>query len=157
MKKRYLAAFLICIIALIAYFHRENTVLLADLYPAVANGEYHAAIVWEGQTSDAGFYEMLAPNIEFRSILAAARVTKHPRSMQMPSVAFDIRVVDNHVTYSIVVGGDNSISVAQIDNLNQTRTFWIDCDEQIFDRLYTCYLNNGGTAIPEIETYLSEQ
>lgn len=43
--------------------------------------------------------------------------------MQMPSVAFDIRVVDNHVTYSVVVGGDNSTSVAKIDNLNQTRTY----------------------------------
>lgn len=42
--------------------------------------------------------------------------------MQMPSVAFDILVVDNHVTYS-VVGGDSSISVARIDNLNQTRTY----------------------------------
>ncbi len=43
--------------------------------------------------------------------------------MQMPSVAFDIRVVDNHVTYSVVVWGEKSISVARIDNLNQTRTY----------------------------------
>ena len=43
--------------------------------------------------------------------------------MQMPSVAFDIRVVDNHATYSVIGGGDSSISVARIDNLNQTRTY----------------------------------
>lgn len=156
MKKRYLVAFLICMIALILYSRRENKVLLADIYPAIVNGEYHATIVWDGQPRDGGKYEVVASNEEFRSIFAATRVTKHAKSMQMPSVAFDIRLVDNHVTYSIVVGGDNSISVAQIENLNQTRTYWTDCDEQIFYRLYTCYLNNGGTDIPEIETYLLE-
>lgn len=154
MKKRYLIFLAICSIILIVYSQRK--VLLAEIYPEISNGEYHATISWENRSGEVSSYKVSISDEKFRSMWETIHVKKHPKLKHMPVVAFEIRLIYKDVAYSIVVGGDNTISVAQLENLNKTRKFWRDCDGKIFYSLYKLYLDNGGIRIPEIETYLSE-
>lgn len=149
-RKQYLVALLLCVIALILYHSRETKFLLYDICPAIATGKYSATLVWDGQASGE-IHKVPISDEEFRSQLSTTRVSKHSKSNQMPSPAFDIRVFDGQTTYSVIVGWDNSISIAQLDNLDKTRSFWSDCDESIFERLCSCYVNYCGTRIPKSE------
>ncbi len=154
MKKIYLAACLIAgVIVLLICFPVKKPVHLADRYPAIARGTYQATFEWDGQTGDDVIQAKISDE-EFRTILSSASVTKHKTSGQMPSLAFAIHLTDEKVGYSIVVGNDHTISVAQTDSLQQTRTFWIDCEERVFDSLYACHVSNGGAPIAQVESPL---
>ena len=99
-------------------------------------------------------YEVNISDEEFSDILAVTCVTKTSPTKQLPPIAFDIRIFDNEIAYSVEIGSDNSIVVAEIGYLSESRTFWVDCDSDVFLKLYTCYLNNGGSEILEVESIL---
>lgn len=141
--------------ALVISIYPERPILLADKYPSIATGTYQATMEWDGQTSDESIEAKISDE-EFRTILSSASVKKHKASNQMPSVAFTIHLTDGTKGYSIVVGGDHTISVAQTDSLQQTRTFWLDCEARVFDDLYACHVSNGGTTIAQVESSLPE-
>lgn len=154
MKKRYWTAILACIlvcaaVALAAV--RKKPRLLSECYPAVTRGEYHGTIVWDGMTRENGIGELTISDKEFQRILGNAHVVKHRKETQMPSTAFDLHMTYEDRGYAIVVGEDHTISVALLDDLDGSRTFWMDLDGQVFDELYQCYRNSGGLEIPAIE------
>lgn len=142
--------------ALVISIYQEKPILLSDKYPAITTGAYQATMEWDGQSTDESI-EAKISNEEFRDILSSASVKKHKASNQMPSVAFSIHLTDGTKGYSVVVGIDHTISVAQTDSLQQSRTFWLDCEEDVFNSLYDCHLNSGGTAIGQVETQASQQ
>lgn len=151
MKKRGPAVLILCLlcaISLILCSRMERSVLLGEEYPALAEGSYRAAILWDGIVRDNNI-ELAVSDAEFREILASARVTERPKSEQAPSLEFLIHSFGGPGAYSIAVGGDRSISVAEIADLAGTRTFWTDRDGQVFSKIYACHLNNGGEEIPK--------
>ena len=156
MKKRYWIAFLICILVCVAvalFFTGKKPRLLSELYPAVARGEYNGTIVWDEMTGENGIGQLSISDKEFQRVLGNASVRKHKKEKQMPSVAFDLHMTYQHKGYAIIVGKDHTRSVALMDDLDGSRTFWTDLDEQVFEDLYQCYRNSGGPEIPEIEAY----
>lgn len=152
MKKRHFIVLLVCIVCIAVvtaflWYGRERP--FVEVCPTAAAGNYHhATLLWDELEGEAR--EAVISNEEFQSAFGGVRVKRGTGSKQTPSPAFELRLQDGQVTYSLVVGGDNSISVAKVgDNMSRDRTFWRDCDGELFSRLYTCHLNNGGTAIPE--------
>lgn len=153
MKKQYFAVILIGFIIL-SYFLPERKYRLTEVCPFVTGGEYYATIVWDGMDSEEGIYEVNISDEEFSDILAVTCVTKTSPTKQLPPITFDIRIFNNKKAYCVEIGNDNSIVAAEIGNLSKSRTFWVDCDGNVFLRLYTYYLNNGGAEIPEVEYIL---
>lgn len=138
MKKRYLVALaVLCVVAavFIGLYQWGKVRPLVELCPAVATGNYYHVTYQEGETATDLSWDTMEEDC--RRILAAARVRKADKTKSEPSPAFDIRLLDNGVNYSIVVGVDNTISVARLDDLNG-RTFWRDCDKQLFPQLLNC-------------------
>lgn len=108
---------------------------LTEICPAVATSTYRVTYIEEGKSSAVSWDTM---DEDLGRILAATRVQKGAKTNLEPSPAFDIRLTDNGVGYSIIVGSDNTISVARLDDLDGTRSFWKDCGKQIFSQLSNC-------------------
>lgn len=135
MKKRYLVALaVLCLVAavLVGGYQWGRVRSLVEICPAVATGDYHNVTYKEDETSSPVLWDTMEE--DFRRVLAAARVRKANKTKLEPSPAFELRLNDSGVGYSIIVGGDNTIMVARLDDLNG-RTFWKDCDQQVFAQL----------------------
>ena len=155
MEKRRLVGLLIGLIVLIAgivtalvLWWGNREVLLVEQYPAVARGQYQAAIMWGlGEPSPA--IESAVSNEEFQQILSAVRVKKREKTKMAPEVEFFIHFYDeeSQTSYSIELGKDHSITVARSSDLEQSRTYWTDCEGDVFAKLYACHLQHGGAAI----------
>lgn len=138
MKKRFFVALAVLCVAAVAFvgvYQWKKVRPLVEVCPAVATCDYYNVTYKEDEISSLLSWDTMEE--DFRCILAAARVQKANKTNLEPSPAFHIRLTDNGVDYSIVVGGDNTISVARLDNLNG-RTFWKDCDQQVFVQLSNC-------------------
>lgn len=166
MKKQTVVSVLVVVLAITSILISEVTVFRNRTYrlvsqcPALAGYEMVVAIrvtVWPTQTDTS-----VAMGTDFQHILRDARVTKGVKTDQGPDVGMLIHVTDylgnvndylengsDHleVTYSIEVGQDGSVTVARTDDLEGTRTYWKDKDGDLFDKLYQCYLENGGEEI----------
>ena len=84
-------------------------------------------------------------NIE--DLLQITTVKKGASYRGLPSPCIEIRAVYDHDIYVIVVGADNSVSVAPASNLD-FRTFWVDTSGKLYESLYSLHLENGGTEFP---------
>lgn len=128
------------------YTNRERP--LMEVCPAIAVWNCsNAKITWQEGSGDDTITPALSGQ-EFHDIFAAAHVKKGPSYTLEPVPAFLIRLVDGTRGYILIVGQDHSISVAPLDDLN-SRTFWTDTSGDLFYRLYTRHLTNGGRPIPE--------
>ena len=161
MKKKTAAVLLTMVLFVTAAMATSFTVWylrrplrLVSQCPALARHERAVAIrvtVWPTQTDTS-----VPMGTDFQHILRDARVTKGVKTDQGPDVGMLIHVKDylgnvndypGEVTYSIEVGQDGFVSVARTDDLEGTRTYWKDKDGDLFDKLYQCYLQNGGEEI----------
>lgn len=153
MKKQTVVSVLVVVLAITSILisevtaFRNRTYRLVSQCPALAGYEMAVAIrvtVWPTQTDTS-----VAMGADFQHILRDARVTKGVKTDQGPDVGMLIHVKDypGEVTYSIEVGQDGFVSVARTDDLEGTRTYWKDRDGGLFDKLYQCYLQNGGEEI----------
>lgn len=127
---------------------------LVNLCPSLASSELFVGVqatAWPTQTETS-----VDMGTDFQYILRDAWVTKGVKTDQGPDVGMLIHVKDylgdangypGEVTYSIEVGQDGFVSVARTDDLEGTRTYWKDKDGDLFDKLYQCYLQNGGEEI----------
>ena len=109
-----------------------------DMVTCVASGYY------DGMKADiAG----AIPQERIAELFQAATVKRGTSSNALPSPCFEIRAAYADETYIIVVGADNSVSVASVDSL-ASRTFWVDPSGELFESLYRLHLENGGTEFP---------
>lgn len=147
--RRWIVLIVLCagIAAVIVFWRWNREIPLAEKYPAVARGQYQASIMWgPGEPSPA--IESAVSNEEFQQILGSARVKKGPKTQAAPEVEFFIRLYDeSSVIYSIELGKDRSITVARLDDLEKSRTYWTDCEGDVFEKLYACHLQHDGAAV----------
>lgn len=138
---------LACAAALTVFLMQGRETPLAERYPAVANGNYRAEIMWSDMEQP---IQAMVTDEEFQRILGSAQVKKQGKTAAAPDVEFFVRLQDdeNQVTYSLEIGKDRSIFVSRLDDLDGSRTCWIDCGGDVFERLYACHVNNGGAALP---------
>ena len=87
------------------------------------------------------------PQENIAELFQATTVKRGTSSQSLPSPCFEIRAAYADETYIIVVGADNSVSVAPVDYLD-ARTFWVDPSGELFESLYRLHLENGGTEFP---------
>lgn len=148
MKKKtamiLLAVVLIAAIAVATVvWNHFRTVVLGEKYPFMAKGTISVQVeAWPLKT------DMPAISGEgFLNILRDARVVKGTRTRAGADEGLILHLFDEGVSYSVEVGQDGSVTVARTDDLESTRTFWKDRDGDLFDKLYDCYLKNGGMEI----------
>ena len=143
MKRKYVflivSVLLVCIGILALCVNRELplAVLLPDgeMVACVSNGYY------DGMESHV---EGAIPPESIADFFALTTVKKGTPSRSLPSPCFEIRATYEHDTYIIVVGADNSVSVASVGKLDSP-TFWVDTTGTLFERLYNLHMENGGT------------
>ena len=87
------------------------------------------------------------PQENIADLFDLTSVKKGTSYKSLPSSCFEIRAKYDNETYIIVVGADNSVSVASIDELD-SRTFWIDTSGKLFEKLYCIHIENGGIEFP---------
>lgn len=119
----------------------SRTVVLGEEYPFLTRGRLNENVIlaWSEEK-----YNMSAVMGDFAPILRDARVTKGIKTNQGPDVGLLLHLFDEGTSYSVEVGRDGFVSVARIGDLEGTRTYWKDKDGGLFDKLYQCYLENGG-------------
>ena len=142
MKKPYFFPIVIILLVCTCFIHQEQPLysLLPDedMVTCAASGYY------DGMEADiAGAIPM--ENIE--ELFQAVTVKRGTSSESLSSPCFEIRAAYADETYIIVVGADNSVSVASVDSL-ASRTFWVDPSGELFESLYRLHLENGGTEFP---------
>lgn len=157
MRKRSLTRLLIGLVILLAiaavaftFWLQNRVILLVEKYLAISDGQYQAILMWAGMDPKEDIPSAVTDE-EFQRVLGAVRVKKRAKSQAAPDTEFLIHLYDskNQVTYSIELGQDHSISVARLDDLENSRTYWTDCDGNAFSTLYReCHLKNGGAALP---------
>ena len=109
-----------------------------DMVTCTASGYY------DGMEADiAG----VIPQENIAELFQATTVKRGTSSESLSSPCFEIRAAYADETYIIVVGADNSVSVASVDSL-ASRTFWVDPSGELFESLYRLHLENGGTEFP---------
>lgn len=143
MKKWFFVALAVLCVATIAFvgvYQWEKVRSLTEVCPAVETGHYYNVTYAEDETVAALSWDTMEEDLN--RILTTACIRKGAKTNLESSPAFHIRLTDNGVNYLLVVGSDNTISVAQIDDLEGTRTFWRDCDKQVFAKLSTCKESN---------------
>lgn len=135
-----LAVVLIAVAVAAVVWTYSRTVVLGEKYPFMDRETVSVQVeAWPLKTD--------TPAIaggEFLGILRDARVTKGIKTNQGPDVGLLLHLFDEGTSYSVEVGRDGFISVARTDDLEGTRTYWKDKDGGLFDKLYQCYLENGG-------------
>ena len=142
MKKPYFFPIVIILLVCTCFIHQEQPLysLLPDedMVTCAASGYY------DGMEADiAG----VIPQENIAELFQAATVKRGTSSNALPSPCFEIRAAYADETYIIVVGADNSVSVASVGNLDD-RTFWVDPGGELFESLYSIHLENGGTEFP---------
>ena len=146
MKKHYflfaLAVFA-CVLILSLWSRREQP--LGDLLSGEGTPEYSANGYYDGMEAQ---ITGAIPQDTVSDLLDAAAVRKGKASNEMPSPCFEITVVFTNETYRVVIGADQTVSVAPISDLD-SRTFWIDVSGELFDQLYRIHLENGGQEFPQ--------
>lgn len=147
MKKKgvilLLAVVLIAVAVAAVVWTYSRTVVLGEEYPFLTRGRLNENVIlaWSEEK-----YNMSAVMGDFAPILRDARVTKGIKTNQGPDVGLLLRLRDNegdNTVYSIEVGQDGTVTVTSLDT-GGGRTFWKDKDGGLFDKLYQCYLENGG-------------
>ena len=141
-KKPYFFPVVLILLIFSGLIHQERALssLLPDedMVTCVASGYY------DGMKADiAG----AIPQERIAELFQAATVKRGTSSNALPSPCFEIRAAYADETYIIVVGADNSVSVASVDSL-ASRTFWVDPSGELFESLYRLHLENGGTEFP---------
>ena len=141
-KKPYFFPIVIVLLIFSGLMHQERS--LSSLLPDEDMVTCAASGYYDGTEADiAGAIPM--ENIE--ELFQAATVKRGTSSNALPSPCFEIRAAYADETYIIVVGADNSVSVASVDSL-ASRTFWVDPSGELFESLYRLHLENGGTEFP---------
>ena len=142
MKKPYFFPIVIVLLVCSCFIHQEQPLysLLPeeDMVACVTNGYYNSM-----ETDIAG----AIPQENIAELFQAATVKRGTSSESLSSPCFEIRAAYADETYIIVVGADNSVSVASVDSL-ASRTFWVDPSGELFESLYRIHLENGGTEFP---------
>lgn len=136
-----LAVLLVGIAVLTVFLCQEKESLLSEKYPFLSDEAVAIYVVaWPGNGN-----EVAVEDEEFQHILMDARVTKRAKSPIASDEGLLIHLSDPeaHVTYSVEVGKDCSISVARLEDLAGSRTYWTDCNGDLFPKLYECYLKHG--------------
>ena len=122
---------------------------LPEQYPQILEGkEFHGEILWDG--CEEGI-QMLLTDDQFQTALCSGEVREKGSFDAQPSPAFEIHFTDGTEGYSLCVGADGRISVAQVSDLAGTRRFFLDRTGSIFRALYEEHLLSGGMEIPETE------
>ncbi len=152
MKKSYLvglALCALCAVGIFTYGNRERTMI--EICPAAANGEYrNATFSWyalSGNDNEDTCPAALSGE-ELRETFSGARLKKGPKTDKAPDISIEMDLWDGDATYSIVVGADNTVSIAEAEDLKGSRTFWVDTDGILFDTLYRLHRENGGRNVP---------
>ena len=141
-KKPYFFPIVIVLLIFSGLMHQERS--LSSLLPDEDMVTCAASGYYDGMEADiAGAIPM--ENIE--ELFQAVTVKRGTSSESLSSPCFEIRAAYADETYIIVVGADNSVSVASVDSL-ASRTFWVDPSGELFESLYRIHLENGGTEFP---------
>lgn len=117
---------------------------LGQVYPELVNGTF------SGYLKHGEQIYMLSGKLEnskIADLLQDADVKPGVKTNEEPETAFCLRF-SGSADFSIVVGQNGRIFLAETDNLEATRRFWKD-DGSLFEALYTYHLQLGGEAIPE--------
>lgn len=148
MKKKtalILLAVVLAVAALVAgvVWSYSRTVVLGEEYPFLTRGRLNENVVlaWSGEK-----VSTLGVMGDFAPLLRDVQVTKGTKTRQGPDVGLLLRLRDNegdNTVYGIEVGQDGTITVTSLAT-GGGRTFWKDKDGGLFDKLYQCYLENGG-------------
>ena len=143
MKRKYgfliVSVLLVCIGLIALWGNRERPLCSmlpdGDMRTCVSNGYY------DGMES---VVVSAIPQESIADLIDLTTVKKGTSFKTLPSPCFEIRATYDNETYIIVVGADNSISVASIGKLDSP-TFWVDTNGKLFKSLYSIHLENGGT------------
>ena len=142
MKKPYFFPIVIVLLICTSLIPQERA--LSSLLPEDDMVTCTASGYYDGMEADiAG----VIPQENIEELFQAATVKRGTSSNALPSPCFEIRAAYADETYIIVVGADNSVSVASVDSL-ASRTFWVDPSGELFESLYRLHLENGGTEFP---------
>ena len=142
MKKPYFFPVVLILLIFSGLIHQEQP--LSSLLPEDDMVTCAASGYYDGMEADiAG----VIPQENIAELFQAATVKRGTSSESLSSPCFEIRAAYADETYIIVVGADNSVSVASVDSL-ASRTFWVDPSGELFESLYRLHLENGGTEFP---------
>lgn len=132
MKKKWISCFLlIVLIGAVFWFRQEKSLyqMMGNQLPEALvsvtfwkNGESERVCIDEDNAE--AFFE------EFREKV----LVKDSAFDILPDSSIEIVVRTSNQSYNIVIGKDNTICVADYENLEGTRTFWKDKSNQIYDR-----------------------
>ena len=143
MKRKYffliVFVLLVCVSIIALWSKREQSLcsVLPDdvMISCVTNGYY------DGMETH---IVCAIPQENIADLFDLTTVKKGTSYKALPSPCFEIRAAYSNETCVIVVGADNSVSVASIDELD-SRTFWIETSGKLFEKLYRIHIENGGT------------
>lgn len=137
-KKFYLtAAVLFFIILFAGLMYRNRTISLTHLYPAFGDGTYQTTFYWGQKT-----YSILGKDAQVQEILETAVITPGNKTTSLPHLCFEFRVNQADEQWILTVGADDSVTIAEIGNLD-ARTYWTDPTGTLFSRLYSTGAETG--------------
>lgn len=147
-KKRLLSAIaVLCICLCFALRYINEQVSMSQVCPGLSDGSFEGSFVWDGMSSSVSL-EALISDEEFQNIFAGT-ILKHGREYSsLPSPALEIHLFHDGGNHSIIIGADNTVSIAKFSDLDGTRTFWTEPTGTLFQALYALHINAGGEALP---------
>lgn len=144
-KKRRILALLVLICIglsfLLRYYHEQ--VQLVQICPAVSDGDYRISLYWNQKS-----YSVLGREEKFREVLKTASLQRGNETNAMPNLCYEVRISQEGKTYILIIGADDTVSVAEVGNLEATQTFWNDPTGALFDTLYPVSTKTGTGMIP---------
>lgn len=143
-KRRILALLILICIGLSFLLHYYNEqILLTQICPAVSNGDYRISLYWNQKS-----HSISGREENFREALKTASLQRGEESHSLPSLCFEVRIFHEGKTYILIIGADDTVSVAETGNLEASRTFWTDPTGTLFDALYLVDPETGTGMIP---------
>lgn len=150
--KWYMATFVmvagfVVILLLFSMMGNAGMTSLPEQYPQILEGrDFQGEILWDG--AEEGIPVLLTDG-QFQRALCSMEVREKGSFSALPSPAFVIHFTAGAEGYSVCVGADGRISVAQTEDLEGTRRFFLDRTGNIFRALYEEHQLSGGMEIPK--------
>ena len=139
---RFITLGMIFAIVFAALIYRNRTVSLNDICPALRNGAYQTTFYWGQDT-----FRIHGTDTQVRDILETAVITPGRKTPSLPHLCFEFRISQKEEQWILTVGADNSVTIAQIGNLDE-RTYWTDPTGTLFSRLYPVDAQTGTGIVP---------
>lgn len=137
-----IAAGLLCMAVSVWLLLLDRSISMIALCPALQNGTYRTTFYW-GQEA----HSILGLDDRFRDAFDTAVLKPGKETAALPHLCFEFRVSRDSESWIITVGADNSVTIAELGNL-EARSYWQDPTGTLFAKLYPIDEKTGTGFIP---------